>query len=64
MSTVLDPKVAPASSARPKFKVADLSLAELGRRLGVSRERTRQLEARARKKLQRTLADLQPALAS
>ena len=32
MSTVLDPKVAPASSARPKFKVADLSLAELGRR--------------------------------
>lgn len=42
----------------------ELSLAELGRRLGVSRERTRQLEARARKKLQRTLADLQPALAS
>ena len=32
MSTVLDPKVAPASSARPKFKVADLSLADLGRR--------------------------------
>ncbi|MHB1048342.1 MAG: adenosylhomocysteinase [Thermoanaerobaculia bacterium] len=32
MSTVLDPKVAPASAARPKFKVADLSLAELGRK--------------------------------
>ncbi len=32
MSTVLDPKVAPASSARPKFKVADLALAELGRK--------------------------------
>jgi adenosylhomocysteinase len=32
MSTVLDSKVAPASSARPKFKVADLALAELGRK--------------------------------
>ncbi len=32
MSTVLDPKVAPASATRPKFKVADLSLAELGRK--------------------------------
>jgi len=32
MSTVLDPKVAPATAARPKFKVADLSLAELGRK--------------------------------
>jgi len=42
----------------------ELSLAELGRRLGVSRERTRQLEARARKKLQRSLSDLQFALAS
>jgi adenosylhomocysteinase len=32
MSTVLDPKTAsPASAARPKFKVRDLSLAELGR---------------------------------
>jgi len=29
----------------------ELSLAELGRRLGVSRERARQLEARAKKKL-------------
>lgn len=36
----------------------ELSLAELGRRLGVSRERARQLEARARKKLTRALADL------
>jgi adenosylhomocysteinase len=32
MSTVLDPKVAPAAAARPKFKVADLALAELGRK--------------------------------
>lgn len=35
----------------------ELSLAELGRRLGVSRERARQLEARARKKLRKSLAD-------
>ena len=32
MSTVLDTKAAPAAVARPKFKVADLSLAELGRK--------------------------------
>ena len=32
MSTVLDPKAAPAAAARPMFKVADLSLAELGRK--------------------------------
>lgn len=38
----------------------ELSLAELGRQLGVSRERARQLEARARKKLRATLADLEP----
>jgi RNA polymerase sigma-32 factor len=33
----------------------ELSLAELGRRLGVSRERARQLEARAKRKLRRRL---------
>lgn len=38
----------------------ELSLAELGRQLGVSRERARQLEARARKKLRASLADLEP----
>lgn len=39
----------------------ELSLAELGRRLGVSRERARQLEARAKRKLRERLA---PAFAS
>lgn len=34
----------------------ELSLAEIGRRLGVSRERARQLEARAKKKLRKNLA--------
>jgi RNA polymerase sigma-32 factor len=33
----------------------ELSLAEIGRRLGVSRERARQLEARARSKLRKRL---------
>lgn len=37
----------------------EVSLAEIGRRLGVSRERARQLEARARKKLRKSLRDLQ-----
>jgi RNA polymerase sigma-32 factor len=35
----------------------ELSLAELGRRLGVSRERARQLESRAKAKLKRLLAE-------
>jgi RNA polymerase sigma-32 factor len=39
----------------------EVSLADLGRRLGVSRERARQLEARAKKKLQKELAELDPA---
>lgn len=36
----------------------ELSLAELGRQLGVSRERARQLEARAKRKLRRQLESL------
>ncbi len=36
----------------------ELSLAEIGRRLGVSRERARQLETRATKKLRKRLADV------
>jgi len=39
----------------------EVSLATLGRELGVSRERARQLEARAKKKLRKRLAQLQDA---
>jgi RNA polymerase sigma-32 factor len=35
----------------------DVSLADLGRELGVSRERARQLEARAKKKLEKRLRE-------
>jgi RNA polymerase sigma-32 factor len=38
----------------------ELSLAEIGRRLGVSRERARQLEARAKQKIRRHLESVAP----
>jgi RNA polymerase sigma-32 factor len=39
----------------------ELSLAEIGRRLGVSRERARQLEARARRKLKSHIGQISEA---
>jgi RNA polymerase sigma-32 factor len=39
----------------------ELSLAEIGRRLGVSRERARQLEARARRKLKGRITQISEA---
>jgi RNA polymerase sigma-32 factor len=39
----------------------ELSLAEIGRRLGVSRERARQLEARARRKLKGRISEISSA---
>jgi len=36
----------------------ELSLAEIGRRLGVSRERARQLEVRTKRKLRRRIEEL------
>ena len=39
------------------------TLEELGREMGVSKERVRQLEVRAREKLRRELAEFQPAAA-
>jgi RNA polymerase sigma-32 factor len=41
----------------------ELSLAEIGRRLGVSRERARQLEARARRKLRGRIEQIPGAAA-
>ncbi|MCC7541575.1 MAG: sigma-70 family RNA polymerase sigma factor [Deltaproteobacteria bacterium] len=38
----------------------EMSLADIGRKLGVSRERARQLESRAKTKLQKMLSDLRP----
>jgi RNA polymerase sigma-32 factor len=40
---------------------AEMSLAAIGRTLGVSRERARQLEARAKKKLRKSLDEFAPA---
>jgi DNA-directed RNA polymerase sigma subunit (sigma70/sigma32) len=40
-----------------------MSLAEIGRRLGVSRERARQLEARAKRKLRTRIVENAPSQA-
>lgn len=55
----LDPRERFIVEVRMMADVDDaLSLAEIGRRLGVSRERARQLEARAKRKLRERLAPL------
>jgi RNA polymerase sigma-32 factor len=41
--------------------VEELSLAEISRKMGVSRERARQLETRAKQKLRACLAELRVA---
>jgi RNA polymerase sigma-32 factor len=57
--TELDPRERFIVEVRMMADVDDaLSLAEIGRRLGVSRERARQLEARAKRKLRDRLAPL------
>ncbi len=57
--TELDPRERFIVEVRMMADVDDaLSLAEIGRRLGVSRERARQLEARAKRKLREKLAPL------
>jgi RNA polymerase sigma-32 factor len=54
----LDPRERYIVEARMMANGTDeLSLAEIGRRLGVSRERARQIEARAKAKLKRRLED-------
>ena len=54
----LDPRERYIVEVRMMAESADeLSLAEIGRRLGVSRERARQIEARAKSKLRRKLED-------
>jgi RNA polymerase sigma-32 factor len=61
----LDPRERFIVEVRMMADVAEeLSLAEIGRRLGVSRERARQLEARAKEKLRRHLESVAGELAA
>jgi RNA polymerase sigma-32 factor len=58
---VLDPRERYIMETRVMADLADeLSLAEIGRRLGVSRERARQIEVRAKQKLRRALGEESP----